>query len=73
MQQEGGIIQVKGTVMEVLSNTEFRVQIPNGNRVLATISGEMRLNFIQVLPGDKILLELSPYDLSNGRIISKEN
>ncbi len=65
-------IRVEGTVMELLPNTMFRVQIPNGHRVLAHISGKMRLHFIRILPGDKVMLEMSPYDLSKGRIVFRQ-
>ena len=61
-------IRVEGTVVEVLPNTMFRVELPNKHRVLAYISGKMRLNFIRLLPGDKVTVEMSPYDLSKGRI-----
>ncbi len=61
-------IEVEGTVVELLPNTMFRVKLPNGHRVLAHISGKMRLHFIRILPGDKVMLEISPYDLSKGRI-----
>ena len=61
-------IEVEGTVMEALPNGMFRVELPNGHRVLAHISGKMRLHYIKILPGDKVLIELSPYDLSRGRI-----
>ena len=61
-------IEVEGTVTELLPNTMFRVELPNGHRVLAHISGKMRLHFIRILPGDKVMLEVSPYDLSKGRI-----
>ena len=59
-------IEVEGTVVELLPNTMFRVALPNGHRVLAHISGKMRLHFIRILPGDKVMLEVSPYDLSKG-------
>lgn len=65
--QEG--IQVEGTVVEPLPNAMFRVELENGHRVLAHISGKMRMHFIRILPGDKVTVELSPYDLSRGRII----
>ncbi|MDI6740019.1 MAG: translation initiation factor IF-1 [Candidatus Edwardsbacteria bacterium] len=65
--QEG--IQVEGTVIENLPNATFRVELPNGHRILAHISGKMRMHYIKILPGDKVTLELSPYDLSRGRII----
>jgi translation initiation factor IF-1 len=61
-------IRVEGKVVELLPNTMFRVELPNGHRVLAHISGKMRLNFIRILPGDKVMLEMSPYDLTKGRI-----
>jgi translation initiation factor IF-1 len=65
-------IEVEGTVAELLPNTMFRVEIPGGRRVLAHISGKMRLHFIRILPGDKVMLEISPYDLSKGRIIYRQ-
>ncbi len=61
-------IEVEGKVMESLPNAMFRVELPNGHKVLAHISGKMRLHYIRILPGDKVLVELSPYDLSRGRI-----
>ena len=61
-------IEVEGTVMEPLPNAMFRVQLDNGHKVLAHISGKMRRHFIRILPGDKVKVELSPYDLSRGRI-----
>jgi len=65
---EGDTIQVEGTVVELLPNTMFRVELANGHRILAHISGKMRLNFIRILPGDKVMMEMSPYDLTKGRI-----
>jgi translation initiation factor IF-1 len=62
-------IQVEGTVVEPLPNAMFRVELENGHRVLAHISGKMRMHFIKILPGDKVTIELSPYDLSRGRIV----
>jgi translation initiation factor IF-1 len=62
-------IQVEGTVLETLPNAMFRVELDNGHKVLAHISGKMRMHFIKILPGDKVTVELSPYDLSRGRII----
>jgi translation initiation factor IF-1 len=62
-------IEVEGTVIEPLPNAVFRVEIPGGHRVLAHIGGRMRMNYIKVLPGDRVLVELSPYDLTRGRII----
>ena len=61
-------IEVEGTVIEALPNAMFRVQLPNGHPVLAHISGKIRMHYIRVLPGDKVLIELSPYDLTRGRI-----
>jgi translation initiation factor IF-1 len=61
-------IEVEGKVVELLPNTMFRVELPNGHRILAHISGKMRLHFIRILPGDKVMIELSPYDLTKGRI-----
>jgi len=61
-------IEVEGTVIEPLPNAMFRVALENGHKVLAHISGKMRMHFIKILPGDKVKLELSPYDLSRGRI-----
>ena len=61
-------IEVEGTVVEPLPNAMFRVELPTGHRVLAHISGRMRLHYIRILPGDKVLVELSPYYLSLGRI-----
>ncbi len=62
------VIEVEGTVSEALPNAMFRVDLQNGHSVLAHISGKMRMNFIRVVPGDKVLVELSPYDLKRGRI-----
>ncbi|MBN2032459.1 MAG: translation initiation factor IF-1 [Deltaproteobacteria bacterium] len=63
------VIAVEGTVMETLPNAMFRVELDNGHRVLAHISGKMRMHFIKILPGDKVSIELSPYDLTRGRIV----
>lgn len=62
-------IEVEGVVIETLPNAMFRVELKNGHRVLGHISGRMRKNFIKILPGDKVVVELSPYDLSRGRIV----
>ncbi|MDO8531962.1 MAG: translation initiation factor IF-1 [Dehalococcoidia bacterium] len=61
-------IEVEGTVAEALPNAMFRVQLANGHTVLAHVSGKIRLHFIKILPGDKVLVELSPYDLTRGRV-----
>ena len=62
-------IQVEGKVLETLPNAMFRVELEKGHKVLAHISGKMRMHFIKILPGDRVTLELSPYDLSRGRIV----
>jgi translation initiation factor IF-1 len=62
-------IQVEGTVIEPLPNAMFRVELDNGHRVLAHISGKMRMHYIRILPGDRVLVELSPYDLTRGRVV----
>ena len=62
-------VQVEGVVAESLPNAMFRVELANQHKVLAHVSGKMRMNFIRILPGDKVMLELSPYDLTRGRII----
>lgn len=65
-------IEVQGTVVETLPNAMFRVELENGHRVLAHISGKMRMHYIKILPGDRVSVELSPYDLSRGRITYRE-
>lgn len=65
-------IRIEGTVVELLPNTMFRVELPNKHRILAHISGKMRLHFIRLMPGDKVTIELSPYDLSKGRITFRQ-
>ena len=62
------VIEVEGTVAEVLPNTNFKVELENGHQILAHISGKLRMNYIKILPGDKVKVELSPYDLTRGRI-----
>ena len=66
------VIKVDGVVKELLPNTMFRVELPNNHIVLAHISGTMRLNFIRILPGDTVTLEMSPYDLTKGRIVFRQ-
>ena len=66
------VITVEGTVVETLPNAMFKVELENGHRVLAHISGKMRMHFIKILPGDRVSMELSPYDLTRGRIIYRE-
>jgi len=63
------LIEVEGTILEALPNAMFRVELDNGHKVLAHISGKIRMHFIRILPGDRVKLELSPYDLNRGRII----
>ncbi len=62
------VIEFEGTVTEALPNAMFKVELPNGHTVLAHISGKLRMNFIKILPGDKVKIEISPYDLTQGRI-----
>jgi translation initiation factor IF-1 len=69
MTQKEEPITVEGKVLETLPNAMFRVELPNSHKVLAHVSGKMRMNFIRILPGDKVMLELSPYDLTRGRIV----
>ena len=66
-----GVIQVTGTIVEPLPNAMFRVNLENGHEVLAYVSGKIRTNYIKILPGDKVAVELSPYDLSRGRITDR--
>jgi translation initiation factor IF-1 len=62
------VIEVEGTVVEALPNAMFQVELENGHKILAHISGKLRMNFIRIIPGDKVTVELSPYDLTRGRI-----
>lgn len=66
------VIEVEGTVLEKLPNAMFRVKLENSHEILAHISGKLRMNFIRILPGDKVTIEMSPYDLSKGRIIWRD-
>ena len=66
------VVEISGTVVEKLPNAMFQVELENGHRVLAHISGKLRMNYIRILPGDKVILELSPYDLTKGRIIWRD-
>ena len=66
---KGEGIEIEGTVIEPLPNAMFRVELPNGHKVIAHVSGKMRMHYIKILKGDKVVVELSPYDLSRGRII----
>ena len=67
------VIEIEGTVVEKLPNAMFQVELENGHQVLAHISGKLRMNYIRILPGDKVTIELSPYDLSKGRISGEIN
>ena len=62
------VIEIEGTVVEALPSAQFKVELPNGHQILAHISGKLRMNFIRILPGDKVTVEMSPYDLTKGRI-----
>lgn len=68
---ENNGIQLEGTVLETVSNTKFRVSLANGNQTIANLAGNLRLEFTRILPGDQVLVEFSPYDLSKGRIIKR--
>ncbi|MDZ4132100.1 MAG: translation initiation factor IF-1 [Dethiobacteria bacterium] len=68
MSKKKDVVEVEGIVVEPLPNAMFRVELKNGHKVLAHVSGKIRMNFIRILPGDRVLIELSPYDLSRGRI-----
>jgi len=65
---KSGVIEVEGIVKEALPNTQFKVELENGHEILAHSSGKMRMNYIRILPGDKVKVEMSPYDLTKGRI-----
>ena len=62
------VIEIEGIVTDALPNAQFTVELPNGKKILAVISGKLRMNFIRILPGDKVTVEMSPYDLTRGRI-----
>lgn len=69
MANKDEVIEVRGKVIEPLPNATFRVELDNGHRILAHVSGKMRLHYIRILPGDRVLVVISPYDLSRGRIV----
>jgi translation initiation factor IF-1 len=71
MAKEKEVIRFEGEVIETLPSTTFRVKLENGHEVLAHISGRMRVNYIRLLPGDRVVLEMSPYDLNKGRIVQR--
>ena len=62
------VIEIEGTVVDALPNAQFLVELPNGHQLLAHISGKLRMNFIRILPGDKVTIQMSPYDVTRGRI-----
>ena len=66
------VIEVEGTVVEKLPNAVFKVELPNGHQIIAHISGKLRMNFIRIIPNDKVLVEMSPYDLTKGRIVWRD-
>ena len=66
------VVEMEGTVVEKLPNAEFIVELSNGHKIVAHISGRLRMNFIRILPGDKVRVEMSPYDLTKGRIVWRE-
>ena len=66
------VIELEGTVLEKLPNACFKVELQNGHQIIAHISGKLRMNFIRIIPGDKVLVEMSPYDLSKGRIVWRD-
>ena len=66
------VIEVEGVVVEKLPNAVFQVQLENGHKIMAHLSGKLRMNFIRIIPGDKVLIEMSPYDLTKGRIIWRD-
>ena len=66
------VIEVEGRVLEKLPNATFQVELENGHKIIAHISGKLRMNFIRIIPGDKVLIEMSPYDLTKGRIIWRD-
>lgn len=67
------VIRMEGTITEALPNAVFRVELENGHRVMAHVSGRMRMHFIRILPGDRVTVELSPYDLAKGRIVYRSS
>jgi translation initiation factor IF-1 len=71
MKQKDDVVRIDGIVKETLPNAMFKVEVEGGHTVLGHVSGKMRMNFIRILPGDKVVLELSPYDLTRGRIVRR--
>ena len=66
------VLEVEGVILEALPNAQFKVELSNGHKILAHISGKLRMNFIRILPGDKVTVEMSPYDLTKGRITPRQ-
>ena len=66
------VIEIEGTVIEALPNANFQVELANGHKILAHVSGKLRMNYIRIVPGDKVTVEMSPYDLTKGRIIWRD-
>ncbi|HPN96798.1 MAG TPA: translation initiation factor IF-1 [Candidatus Moranbacteria bacterium] len=71
MSNDKELVKLEGVVMETLPSTTFRVRLDNGHEILAHISGRMRVNYIRLIPGDRVLVEMSPYDLTKGRIVQR--
>ena len=69
---KGNLIEAQGKVVDLIKGGFFKVELENGHQILATISGKLRMNFIRILPGDKVTIEMSPYDLTKGRIIWRD-
>ena len=72
MAKKEDVIELEGKVVELLKGGDFKVELENGHQILATISGKLRMNYIRILPGDKVTIEMSPYDLTKGRIIWRD-
>ena len=71
MAQDKEIVKLEGVVTELLPSATFKVKLPNGHEILAYISGKMRVNYIRLIPGDRVLVEMSPYDLTKGRVVQR--
>ena len=71
MTQDKEIVKLEGVVTELLPSATFRVKLPSGHEILAYISGKMRVNYIRLIPGDRVLIEMSPYDLTKGRVVQR--
>ncbi len=71
MAQDKEVVKLEGVVVELLPSATFKVKLPNGHEILAYISGKMRVNYIRLIPGDRVLVEMSPYDLTKGRVVQR--